>query len=157
MERLNSLILDAPFEIVASVIMKNGFKSHIRDGSNPYHVALEFGLERVYMHIQGSQRGKKTHVIFESRGKKEDAALELEFRRIMDKTAMTGMADTLEFRCVSKAANSSGLQLADMVARPIGTHLLHPEQANRAWDLVEPKLRRSWRGQVRGYGLKVYP
>ncbi|KQO60323.1 hypothetical protein ASF23_13925 [Curtobacterium sp. Leaf261] len=95
--------------------------------------------------------------MFESRGKNEDKELELEFRRIMDSTRMRGMAETFRFRIASKQANSAGLQLADLVARPIGTHLLKPDQSNRAWDLIEPRMPKSPRGDIRGYGLKVYP
>ena len=45
---------------------------------------MEFGLERAYYELQSKgQTGKKTFVVFESRGKKEDADLELEFRRLI--------------------------------------------------------------------------
>ena len=157
MARLSDVVTNAPFKVVACVIKKEQYLSSIYQSSNPYHVALEFGLERVYLEIQGTQRGKITNVIFESRGKKEDSELELEFRRIMDRTGMQGMPDTLAFRCASKQTNSSGLQLADMVARPIGLKEIRPDQRNRAWEMIEPKLRRSPGGKVRGWGLKVYP
>ncbi|KQV02211.1 hypothetical protein ASC55_07915 [Microbacterium sp. Root322] len=51
----------------------------------------------------------------------------------------------------------SGLQIADMTARPIGLHVMRPEQPNRAWDLISTKLVRSSKGHIEGYGLKVYP
>ena len=157
MEDLTGVIARAPFTVVASAIKKDVYRAQGR-ASNPYHVALEHGLERVYMHLQAlQQRGKKIHVVFEGRGHKEDAELELEFRRIMDTTRVRGMADTLTFLCVSKKTNSSGLQLADMVARPIGLKILYPEQSNRAWGIIEPKLRRSPAGKVEGWGLKVFP
>jgi len=109
--------------------------------TNPYHVALEFGLERIFLELQSrGQRGKTTHGIFESRGPREDRELELEFRRVMDRTQMAGMAESLRFLCASKKTNSTGLQLADMIARPIGTHFLHPDQENRARDVIEAKL-----------------
>jgi len=44
-----------------------------------------------------------------------------------------------------------------MIARPIGLHVMKPQQLNRAWDLIEPKLARSRDGRTNGYGLKVYP
>jgi hypothetical protein len=96
-------------------------------------------------------------VVFESRGRVEDQTLELEFRRIMDLTRMRGMNETLEFVCAPKSANSSGLQIADMTARPIGLHVLRPHQANRAWELIDRKLVRSRDGRLDGYGLKIYP
>lgn len=142
-------------------IRKEEFKSRRGGQTNPYDVALEFGLERVFLYLQGKgkgQLGRRTRVVFEGRGRKEDAALELAFRRIMDTTRISGMADTLEFLCAHKQANSSGLQIADMIARPIGIHDLRPDQPNHAWNLIEPKIRRDPRsGRINGWGLKVYP
>ena len=104
------------------------------------------------------QVGRPTYVVFESRGKNEDAALELEFCRIMDQTKMRGMSQTLHFMCVSKHTNSSGLQVADLVARPIGIHDMRPAQPNHAWDIIDRKLVRSPDGsKLHGFGLKVYP
>jgi hypothetical protein len=56
-----------------------------------------------------------------------------------------------------KKTITTGLQLADLVARPIGLHALRPQQENRAYDLLQPKLRRGPRGQLDGFGLKVFP
>ena len=56
-----------------------------------------------------------------------------------------------------KKSISTGLQLADLVARPVGIHVLRPGQANRAYDIVAAKFRRSPGGQMLGWGLKVFP
>ena len=159
MARLDELISKPRYGIVAAVIRKAEFKERVGTVVSPYDVALEFGLERVFLQLQDrNQVGRRTFVVFESRGKKEDAALELEFRRIMDTTKMRGMPQTLEFLCVSKKTNSSGLQLADLVARPVGIHDLRPDQKNHAWDVIETKLARSKDGKkVLGFGLKIYP
>lgn len=155
---LNALIDGSPFTIVASAIRKTEFRPPADSDGNPYHVAMEFGLERVFMELQErGQRGRATHIVFERRGRQEDEALELEFRRIMDKKRLDGMADSLDIVFAHKQANSAGLQLADMVARPIGRRLLDPEQSNRAWDIVREKLRHSPKGEIRGWGLKCYP
>lgn len=158
MERLNHVIAASRFGVVACVIDKRRFRARHGGDANPYHVALEFGLERVFLQLQ--QRGQArrlTHVVFESRGRVEDRTLELEFRRIMDTTGMRGMPETLEFLCAPKSANSSGLQIADMTARPIGLHVMRPGQPNRAWDLISTKMVRSGAGHLEGYGLKIYP
>lgn len=158
MEELSAIVAEERFGIVASVIQKTPFVNRRGATTNPYHVALEFGLERVYMQLQQrGQRGRRVRVIFESRGKAEDAALELEFRRILDSTRLRGMSETLDFMIVSKKCNSAGLQIADMVARPIGLHVLRPDQHNRAWEGLKPHIARSPRGEMRGYGLKIYP
>ena len=41
---------------------------------------------------------------------------------------------------VKKAANSSGLQLADLTARPIALNMLRPTQQNRAFKIIQTKL-----------------
>jgi hypothetical protein len=94
--------------------------------------------------------------VFEERGKREDDNLELEFRRVLDNNP-TG--DRLPFDIVfsSKKSNAAGLQVADLVARPIGRHLLKPEQPNRAYNIIEEKFRRSPDGGIRSWGLKVFP
>lgn len=158
MEQLNSIIETSRFGVVACVIDKQRFRARRGGSANPYHVALEYGLERVFLQLQQrNQVNRVTHVVFESRGAKEDKTLELEFRRIMDTTAMRGMPETLAFHCAPKSANSSGLQIADMTARPIGLHAIRPDQPNRAWDLINKKLVRSREGRIDGYGLKTYP
>ena len=58
---------------------------------------------------------------------------------------------------MDKKHNSSGLQLADLVAHPIGRHAINPSQPNRAYDIVEPKFRRGPKGQIDGFGLKNFP
>lgn len=155
---LNSAIAAAPFKVVACVIEKFKFRNTGYVNDSLYRVAMEFGLERVFYEIQNrGQVGRKTFVIFESRGKKEDAELELEFRRLMDRTKVVGMPETFEFLTASKKTNSSGLQMADMIARPIGLHVLKPEQSNRAMQIILDKLRTSPKGEKLGWGLKVLP
>jgi hypothetical protein len=58
---------------------------------------------------------------------------------------------------IPKASNSTGLQIADLVARPIGIKVLRPDQANRAYDIVAKKFRRNPAGEIKDRGLKVVP
>jgi hypothetical protein len=99
-----------------------------------------------------------THVLFERRGAREDAEAELEFRRICDGHNATGRRFPFEIVMASKACNSSGLQLADLVARPIGRKVIKPEQPNRAFDVIQAKLRSNPKNHsVLGWGLKIFP
>ncbi len=88
---------------------------------------------------------------------KEDNQLELAFRRICDGSNALGQRLPFGLVMIPKAANSCGLQVADLVARPIGIKVLRPTQANRAFDIVETKFRRSPAGEVKGCRLKVFP
>ena len=46
----------------------------------------------------------------------------------------------VELRFADKQANSAGLQIADLVVRPIVLRALRPDQQNRAWDGIAAKL-----------------
>jgi hypothetical protein len=118
---------------------------------------MGYGLERIFLHLKslGCSTGT-TFFIFESRGGKEDNQLELEFRRICARNA-TGNPLPFEIAIVHKKCNSVGLQLADLIARPIGRKILEPEQRNRAYEIIETKLRRDPKGNVENWGLKVFP
>jgi len=158
MEDVSDIVREAPFTLIASAIDKRRLKDQYDDPENPYHLALAFGLERIYYHLlnrEGCEDGT-LHLVFEERGKREDDNLELEFRRVLDNNP-TG--DRLPFDIVfsSKQSNAAGLQVADLVARPIGRHLLKPKQPNRAYDVIKEKFRRSPDGKIRGWGLKVFP
>jgi len=49
-----------------------------------------------------------------------------------------------------KKSNSSGLQLADFVARPVGIKTLRPDRENRAFEVLERKFYTNGREQREG-------
>ncbi len=152
-------VLDAaPMRIIAAVIDKKRLASKHPAARNPYEIALAFGLERVTMFLNKRSNGKKlVYVVCESRGKREDDELELEFRRICDGANYRSKSLPLRVQFASKQVNSSGLQLADLCARPIGRHVMNPAQPNRAWDTIKKKLDCDGQGRYEGYGLKIFP
>ncbi len=147
-DRLNSLIENASLSIFAAVIDKAELRECYAKPWNPYEIALLFCMERLHMMLnREGQQGKTVHVVFESRGKREDSELELEFRRIAANDRKWGYRrhdfSRFDFQPVflPKAVNSSGLQLADLTARPIALSKLRPKQQNRAFEIIEPKLK----------------
>jgi hypothetical protein len=149
LNRLNRIVKDAPVELFAAVIRKDALKARYAHPMNPYEIALLFCLERLMERLlQLGQHDKKVHVVFESRGKPEDDALELEFNRIIQNKRGWGYRQ-LDFSAlkweslvVPKAVNSTGMQLADLAARPIGLSILRPGQPNRAFTVLYPKIKR---------------
>jgi len=131
--------------------------------TNPYHIALGFCLETRYEFLQEKQEdGLTTHLVVESRGKKEDNDLELEFRRVCDGNNRLNRGLSFDILFADKRAMSSGLQLADLVARPIGLSILRPEQSNRSFEVLKRKFycdggRNSVGQGYEGRGLKIYP
>jgi hypothetical protein len=157
-ERLNEVIGAADFTLIAAVIDKN---KHIRKYSapaDPYSVALGFCMERLQRFLMEKGQDKKlTHLQVECRGRAEDAKLELEFRRICDGNNAVGKMPNLDIRFMDKKHNSTGLQLADLVAHPIGRHAINYTQVNRAYDVLKPKFRKGFGGKIEGFGLKIFP
>jgi hypothetical protein len=151
-------VAETPFCLVAAAIRKIEFAKQYAIPANPYELSLEFGLERLFRELQtrGDATGI-THVVVECRGANEDAQLELAFRRICAGANAMGKTLPFELVMIPKASNSTGLQLADLVARSVGIKVLRPTQPNRAYDIVEKKFRRSPAGDIKGWGLKVFP
>lgn len=158
LNHLTEIIDLAEFTMVAVIIHKAKLKERYAYPAHPYHLAMEFGLERVYRFLKGkNQEDRLTHVVFEARGKNEDAALELEFRRVRDGDNYFRAPLPFEIALADKRVNSEGLQLADMTARPLALSVLRPGQPNRAREVLERKIYRDGWGQTAGFGLKVFP
>ena len=158
LNRLTNVIAETDMTMIAVVIDKIKHKSKYSKPEHPYHLAMQFGLERIaaFMAIQGLA-DCETWVVFEARGPKEDAALELEFRRVCDGANRSGKPYPLSILISDKKTNSEGLQLADLTARPAGLSVLRPDQANRAWDVMRTKLFAGRHDCISGNGLKCFP
>lgn len=158
MNDLSEWVEQSPFTIIAIVIRKEEFSARHAETRNPYLFAMKLGLERVEKHLRSREpQDRPTHIVFEARGKREDDQLELEFRRVCDGANFRGESLPFQIVFAPKRINSSGLQLADLTARPIGRYVMNPAQPNRAYAIIEKKLDRSGSGKVEGYGLKTYP
>lgn len=158
MDGLTEIICAAPMTLVAVVIDKVKHKAKYLSPEHPYHLALKFGLERVHHFLQMQGQGdRRTTVVCEARGLKEDKEIELAFRRVCDGDNRGRRPYPLDIVVADKRSNSEGLQLADLVARPAGLHVLRPDQPNRAWDVLATKLFGGAYGVVEGNGLKVFP
>jgi len=144
---LNLLMKNADMSVVAGVIRKSALIKSYNDPYDPYRLALLFCMEQLLSFLLAhKQAGKLVDVIFESRGRNEDRELEVVFRRICDNQENWGFKrfdfQQCNFRPVfaPKTCNSTGLQLADLTARPVALKTLRPEQDNRAYSIIESKL-----------------
>jgi hypothetical protein len=53
----------------------------------------------------------------------------------------------------SKQTNCAGLQIADLIARPIGLKIMRPNQANRGFEIVSKKFLSDNSGNYTKRGL----
>ena len=160
---LTDIIEGVNFVLVTSVIEKARMRQRYGLETNLYHIALGFGLERIYRFLlEKNQSECLTHILVEKRGKKEDEELELEFRRICGGANWFNESLPFDVRFADKKTNSAGLQFADLVARPVGMSVLRPKQDNRAFDVLKQKFyckggRQNSGQKYEGWGLKRFP
>lgn len=163
-DRLTAIIQNSRFILIAAVIDKRALKAKEEEEEpNPYHIALGACLNALHaLMAEKGQQEVDTHIVFERRGNKEDRELELEFRRICDGANETTERLPYQIIFADKRVNSAGLQLADLVARPIGINYLRPEQPNRAFETLRPKFfcrdgRKGVGQNFEGWGLRIFP
>ncbi len=142
MADLTSLVSTSRFSIFAAVIDKSALKLDLFP-TNPYGLSLRICVQSAYRFLeQRGQIGRTHHFIFEKRGPKEDDDLELEFRRLTDgDNDLRCRFEGFHIRFSDKRTNSTGMQIADLTARPIGLKVVRPDQPNRAFDAIAGKLR----------------
>jgi len=162
MASLSSIMDASNFVLIACVVDKARL-SKSEGAANPYHAALGICLEslRGFL-LEKKQEHLLTHIVVECRGKKEDVELELEFRRICDTDQHGQSRWPFSMVFADKRTNLAGLQLADLVARPVGLNHIRPAQPNQAFEMLKRKFYceggRSMVGEgFKEVGLLVYP
>lgn len=160
---ISDLMDASPFQVIACVINKQELIRY-QTPENPYELAMLFCMERLNNWLLlKNQQYQTIQIQFEARGKTEDAELELEFRRICDNASSTIISNTdfskIDYRIgfLDKKSNSVGLQIADLIARPIGLHVLRPEQQNKAFNIIKGKFIKNETGAYHTKGLKIFP
>lgn len=139
MKKLSHIISEIPFFISYHVIDKRALTQSETPG-HPYHLALEQCLLEIHRFLQKEKADQHpTMLLFEQRGKKEDGELKEEFKRIRREWIKERKGCPFEMVLVDKKANHLGLQLADLVVRPLGLSFLRPDQNNRTFEILGKK------------------
>lgn len=113
-------------------------ESQDMDDIHPYYLSTKLCLESLYdFLIEKNCSDQKLVVTFEARGKSEDKELVSNFLKIKDKNSF----ENFDLEIISKLSNSLGLQVVDLIARPIGINLLHPCQQNKAFEIIKSKIK----------------
>jgi hypothetical protein len=119
--RLTQVIESSNFRIVAEAVPAFGPQP-----PDLYTRVLERALSRVESILDS-----KYVLILESRGKRQD-------QQVLESLFNRGPLTNIRF--ATKETMSTGLQIADLVARPIAMSILKPEQVNRAFEAIRAKL-----------------
>ena len=157
-EDLNRIISNLNFTIIASVINKHHLKKQYTDPDNPYHLCFRFILERSIMFLGTDKETMMFRI--ESRETHNDRKLAQEYETfkqgtpMFNKTEIQAKFSDLSFN--QKSQNIAGMQIADLVAYPIGKWVMDSKRENKAFEIVNTKIH-SKDGKILGYGLKVFP
>lgn len=156
---LNNLITNLYLTVITSVIDKNKLREQYGNhSSNPYYLSLGFIMERYAIHLR--EKGGTGLMIIESRNPTDDNLLYIAYSKIMLQGTGFMKADEFQKRIkdlvfIPKKENENGTQFADLIAYPIATHIL-PNRDKRAFEIIKTKIR-SKKGEISGYGLKIFP
>ena len=100
--------------------------------------------------------GRLARIVFEGRGRKEDRRLRADvmaFRRVLKE--QIAIQPDMEFE--TKAAGLIGLEIADLVAYPIGRSVIDRPQPNLPMEIIERKFLRGPSGEKARTGLTIIP
>ena len=154
-EELASIIDDHDFKIIASAINKQSINNKNFNQTAISNISLRHCLDTFQKYLTSlGLNNRSTHVIIESKGHDEDLVVERSFREYCNKNAYNIQYNFIP-KIVSKKTNSSGLQLVDLIARPIGLSVIRPDQENRSHEIIEKKYLRDKAGNYLGVGLSI--
>jgi hypothetical protein len=129
---LNQLIADTEFTVIAAAINKTHLSQKFTSPRSPYDYCLEFLLERAVMYLGRSNEQMLLRI--ESREAHNDQQLAAQFeafRKAGSKFPATEIQQKLiDLSFNQKSQNIAGMQLADLVAYPVGKHVLDSSNKN---------------------------
>ncbi len=158
--RLNSLMRDLQYSVIACVIHKDEYLSRYGVRAlDPYMISLNILVESFCFEIGDESKGGA--ILVERRDPTLDRSLELAWMNLKLRGTTHLQGRIIEGRISSldmyaKNDNIAGLQMADLVVSPIGRYALG-KPLKEDWEIVESKLRRSGSGRVEDYGLTILP
>jgi hypothetical protein len=171
LEALRALISQVDFAVVTCVVRRSEYVAQFGEAApdeslpeHPYLMTLDFLIERVVMVLEEHFDGGRAKVIAESRGAKEDALLQHEFARLhLDGTSYIAPAwfrqqlhSGIHFEAKGRTY-ATGLQLADLSARPVAEKVATPTSTPDRWLEVSAKLCRGQQTKNSILGLKIMP
>jgi hypothetical protein len=134
---LSAMMADIEYKIVAVAINKDE-KNKRGLTDDLYELGVKYGLSKIEDFLKRQNDFNYTTVTFESRAYSIDGYRQADEQlyKYFKETAHENFGIEIHI----KSAGGLGLQFADLVARPIGIHILRPEQPNRAWDIIQGKI-----------------
>jgi len=160
-QALDNLVKRLEFKVISAAIEKNKLKNQYSAPDNPYHLCFQFILERAVMYLGASR--EKMMLKIESRETHNDQKLAKIYEKFKENnhryiTAAEVQRKLADLSFSQKMQNIAGMQIADLVAYPLGKWVLNSGAENKAFAIVQKKLhRRPNSKDFLNYGLKIFP
>jgi len=157
---LNDLMRSLEYKVVACAIRKHAHLSAYGVAAlDPYMLSLDILVERFCFEIGNMAGGGM--IIAEKRNPTLDHELDIAWINLKVQGTRYLQATDIERRIIGlttrpKADRIAGLEVADLVATPIGRYVLG-KQIKEDFRVVEGKFRRNRQGGFDGTGLVVLP
>jgi hypothetical protein len=152
-------MIDMMYDVVACAIKKDEARRRYASlPRNPYRYSLNVVVERFVFELQRAR--EQGILVLESRGGHLDRQIEGDWERIkrVGTKYVSGediRANITGFSILNKAHRVPGLELADLVATPIGRYVAHG-QVYPDFEIIREKFCRK-EGRWDGAGLVVIP
>lgn len=171
LESLRQQIGDLEYSVIVCVLRRDAYKASYGTApldeslpADPYLMSLDFMFERVVMALDTQFNGGRARLIAESRGPTEDALLQYEFARLhLHGTSYIAAAwfrqqlhPGITFQGKGQSY-ATGLELADLVARPCGEKVAEPDSTPDRWPEFRTKLCHGRGTKNSILGLKIVP
>lgn len=159
-DALNTVMMTSKYQVIAAVIDKKKHKERYGDNAfDPYHLCLSALIERFCFEIGNKAAGGM--IIAEKRSKLLDKQLQLVWGQMCTSgtrhLAGSNIAKRIGgFHLAGKKENIAGLQLADLIASPIGRYVMG-KPVRKDFRIIEKKFRCNGMGDYKGYGLVTIP
>lgn len=167
---LSRFLAAASFSAIACVLRRPQYYREFGRGplddslpSFPYLMAVHFLAERIVLAMHLEFGNGIARLTVESRGSADDARFQYEFARLfLDGTSYISASMFRKFlepgiEFLDKKANSTGLQLADLLVRPCGEKVMNPGQTPKRWPEIREKLCVTRETAHSILGLKIVP
>ncbi|HWD40070.1 MAG TPA: DUF3800 domain-containing protein [Fimbriimonas sp.] len=148
--------------IAAAADIKRAYeKPYVSGSSDLYHLSYKQVTERFQYHLQDQSRevGSEIQgiVVIDHRGAHDDQRLRSKHADLIESGGLftSNYANLVEGLFIAPSHMSVGIQFADLVAGAVFRFLEKGDA--QFFDKIKPSFRSSPKGDIRGYGLVMWP
>ena len=167
---LDSILREADYRVITTVIKKEEYRQFLSESptqvflpTSQYHIALDFILERFVHYLHYEAEDAEGLVIAERIGPKETSQLMHEYNRLKIEGTQYISPSWFRYQLAENVMFGDkedfipGLEITDVIARPIAEKVLAPSADPTRWNPIREKFYDGGQDRPESYGLKAFP